>query len=836
MHPFKGHGISGAVYWSFTDPGPTRSAFSNMTSSLRNRQQFITGSLAFMNHYSFDGVDLDWEYPQVDDRGGVTADMENYVSLVTELQAALGTKYGISMTLPTSYCVDWFNFMTYDLHGVWDAASLFLGPYINPHTNVTEIDMGLDLLWRAGVEPAQVNLGLACYGRSFTLSDPSCSTPNGVCQFTGGANAGPCTDASGILGLEEIENIISTNSLTPVWDKTAAAKWITWDSNQWVSYDDDDTFQQKRTFANSRCLGGTMIWAIDQRNQTADNGLAAAPGITTQNQVDAKHMSDNLAAGVTCYTTDCNVDCKTGTNEVTQMDGQPNQLSTNGRYGATMGTCQWRGYHGMGLSCMGGCADGETEIACTGGTQSYCCKGFTPAPSGSDLQTQAEDAAKAAAEAVAEQAALDIAAKAFCRLAVPALLAPLELLEDVIPFIGEILDIAEIAATPALINLCVKDVEKEGQAEFKVFGKEHTLSMDKLTAIKESRPIESSHSTPSTSSCGNSAKRADNNGCLIYGQACYNYRSIANLDDSFATLTCAYHRVANTQRPISKTYVQQHKTTLWDRLIANVPQGPPAGCSPDEFPPAVTADINDGYSSIESTTSMAPRVPADRGQRIRYLAAAENEPAGKIFNKCGGGPEWTLDNPLESVTAPGRRAIETTYTKYRAVYTRSRFTMNFAGLDNPADDGIPKNPCIPTANAVWFNAAANAAEKLYTVNYARPWPMIGGNSSPVASPEELRREFGFDSCSDDSCSRELRALRAVSETVREDSLPPTKPSSVNAEATPISVNESVIVREEPILISLPGSNSIDAEFPTDTGKAASMPKKFPKFSRGRGKH
>jgi chitinase len=113
--------------------------------------------------------------------------------------------------------------------------------------------------------------------------------------------------------------------------------------------------------------------------------------------------------------------------------------------------------------------------------------------------------------------------------------------------------------------------------------------------------------------------------------------------------------------------------------------------------------------------------------------------------------------------------------------------------------------------------------------------MIDGNSSRVASPEELRWEFGFDSCSDDSCSRELQALRAISETVREDSLLPTKPSSVNAEATPISANESVIVREEPILISLPGSNSIDAESPTETGKATSMPKKFPKFSRGRGK-
>lgn len=49
----------------------------------------------------------------------------------------------------------------------------------------------------------------------------------------------------------------------------------------------------------------------------------------------------------------------------------------------------------------------------------------------------AEDLAKSAAEALAEQVALDIAAKAFCRIAVPALLAPLELLEDLIPIVGK---------------------------------------------------------------------------------------------------------------------------------------------------------------------------------------------------------------------------------------------------------------------------------------------------------------------------------------------------------------------------------------------------------------
>lgn len=50
--------------------------------------------------------------------------------------------------------------MIFEVHGVWDAQSKFLGPYLATHTNVTEIDMGLDLLWRAGVEPSKVVLGL----------------------------------------------------------------------------------------------------------------------------------------------------------------------------------------------------------------------------------------------------------------------------------------------------------------------------------------------------------------------------------------------------------------------------------------------------------------------------------------------------------------------------------------------------------------------------------------------------------------------------------------------------------------------------------------------------
>lgn len=524
--------------WSFTDPGPTKTAFSEMTSTSGNRQKFISGLIKFMDTYGFDGVDLDWEYPGADDRGGKSQDTANYVSLAAELRVAFGTKYGISMTLPTSYwylqhfdllgiqkSVDWFNLMAYDLHGIWDAESKFVGSYIAPHTNITEIDLGLDLLWRSGVDPAKVVMGQGWYGRSFTLKDPSCNKPNGVCEFTGGAKAGPCSNAAGILDLEEINDIISKGNLKPVHDEKAAVKWIAWDNDQWVSYDDSDTFAQKKDFANSRCLGGLMVWAMDQVDQTKSNGLGPAPAHTPPQQSNANQMSADQQAGLTCKASPCGVSCPPGTNAVTQMNGQPGQLSTTNRCpknkyqtlccldGTQTGKCQWRGWKGVGLPCVSGCKDGETEVSqntnnhnskkesqtCNGGLQSYCCAGFKSGLSKDQLEHDAGDFAKEAAEAAAAQAALDIAAKAFCRIAVPALLAPLELLEDLIPIAGEIADAIEVAATPAIIEGCVKGIEKEGKAEFKVFGKKHTLDINKPTETDKDLPAPKKHDPPKKS-------------------------------------------------------------------------------------------------------------------------------------------------------------------------------------------------------------------------------------------------------------------------------------------------------------------------------------------------
>lgn len=98
--------------------------------------------------------------------------------------------------------VDWLNVMTYDLHGIWDSTNKYIGLYMYAHTNLTEIDQIMSLLWRNDIDPDKVIIGLGFYGRSFTMTDTGCSTAG--CAFSGGGTLGECTNSAGILSFAEI--------------------------------------------------------------------------------------------------------------------------------------------------------------------------------------------------------------------------------------------------------------------------------------------------------------------------------------------------------------------------------------------------------------------------------------------------------------------------------------------------------------------------------------------------------------------------------------------------------------------------------------------------------
>ncbi|PQE17041.1 glycoside hydrolase family 18 protein [Rutstroemia sp. NJR-2017a BBW] len=276
--------------WSFNDPGPTAKTFSHLIASELAQMEFFASLISVLTVNHFDGVDIDWEYPATSDRSGSPADLKNYVTFLKKLRQALnssGYLLGLSITLPSSYwymqdfdivaidpIVDWFNVMTYDLHGTWDSDDPFIGAVALAHTNLTEIKQSLDLLWRNNIDPARVNLGLGFYGRSFTMSDPGCLSAG--CPFSAGGKAGSCTQTAGILSDIEIRDIIASGA-TVTLDSAAAVQIVTWDTDQWVSYDDATTMKMKLDYVNSVCLGGTVVWAVDldDHNGTSINALGS---------------------------------------------------------------------------------------------------------------------------------------------------------------------------------------------------------------------------------------------------------------------------------------------------------------------------------------------------------------------------------------------------------------------------------------------------------------------------------------------------------------------------------------------------------------------------------
>lgn len=153
--------------------------------------------------------------------------------------------------------------LAYNVQGYWDRLNP-IGSNVYGHTNMTEIKEATNLLWRVGVPPEKVVFGVGFYGRSFTLKDPSCSTPG--CPFGEQSQKGPCTGEGGILGYFEIMDIIKGRTLKardggrdiaitrraePVHLKEEGVKYVVYNDNQWISYDDSETFSTKTDWADS---------------------------------------------------------------------------------------------------------------------------------------------------------------------------------------------------------------------------------------------------------------------------------------------------------------------------------------------------------------------------------------------------------------------------------------------------------------------------------------------------------------------------------------------------------------------------------------------------------
>lgn len=229
----------------------------------------------------FDGIDLDWEYPNA---CGLTCDSSGPAvmkNMAQAFRAKFGQNYLVTAAVTAdpkaggkidaadyggaAQYMDWYNVMTYDFFGAWAAQ----GPTA-PHSPLTTYPgipeptfNSADAIAKykaKGVPASKLLLGVGFYGRGWT----------GVTQSApGGTATGP---AQGTFepGFEDYKVLKNTCPSTGTVGGTGYAHC----GNNWWGYDTPATIGNKMNWAKNQQLGGAFWWEFS--GDTTNGELVSA--------------------------------------------------------------------------------------------------------------------------------------------------------------------------------------------------------------------------------------------------------------------------------------------------------------------------------------------------------------------------------------------------------------------------------------------------------------------------------------------------------------------------------------------------------------------------------
>jgi chitinase len=217
----------------------------------------------------FDGIDIDWEYPNACGLSCDTSGFSSFKTLTGALRARFGSGNLVTAAITAdgsnggkidaadyggaAQNLDWYNVMSYDYFGAFDAD----GPTA-PHSPLTSYagiptqgfnsDAAIQKLKSKGIPASKLLLGIGFYGRGWT----------GVTQSAPGGSAtgaAPGTYEAGIDDYKVLKTRCPANG-------TIAGTAYAYCGNQWWSYDTPSTIGGKMSYANQQGLGGAFFWEL----------------------------------------------------------------------------------------------------------------------------------------------------------------------------------------------------------------------------------------------------------------------------------------------------------------------------------------------------------------------------------------------------------------------------------------------------------------------------------------------------------------------------------------------------------------------------------------------
>ena len=255
----------------FYGAGMTPVTFNEVAETEKTRMAFAQSVVTFLELYEFDGIDIDWETPLAEEKGGSPENFERFVALAEEIRLAFESsakKFIFTITLPPtdwelldydivglSKHVDWFNLMSFDYHTPENIPKT-----VGAHSDLKLIDSVIFELLKGTISTKFV-LGMAAYGRTYTLADDRCLELG--CPFRS-PGLGGCGNTPGFLPFNEIHEYIQSKSYDTVYQDVSSSSMVAVvGGDQMISYDDETTRAIKEAYAEMMCLRGTMLWSID---------------------------------------------------------------------------------------------------------------------------------------------------------------------------------------------------------------------------------------------------------------------------------------------------------------------------------------------------------------------------------------------------------------------------------------------------------------------------------------------------------------------------------------------------------------------------------------------
>lgn len=254
--------------------GWSAGGFSEAASTQAGRERMAKSAIRILTDYSFDGIDLDWEYPCYS-AAGIQAspdDKINFTLLLKTMRGALdrqgeldGRHYlltiaagadqyyidGTEMDQVQQY-LDFVQLMTYDMRGGFQTLT---GHHTNLFTSTGDLfristDASIHMFVRAGVPRDKIVVGAAFYSRMWQ------QVPNvnrGLHQMAG-STGGYGPDFT-MLAAEYIDR----QGFTRYWDDEAKAPFL-FNGNTFISYDDEESLRDKCDYVKANNLAGMMFW------------------------------------------------------------------------------------------------------------------------------------------------------------------------------------------------------------------------------------------------------------------------------------------------------------------------------------------------------------------------------------------------------------------------------------------------------------------------------------------------------------------------------------------------------------------------------------------------